>query len=103
MRVAGEAGDADEAARGAVKALAAAGGGGEVRARAGAGAARVAGEAGEADEAARGADRALAAAGEGGEVRGARCEREPALEPRGLQERPVKLPVGQSKPLWLLL
>jgi hypothetical protein len=36
-------------------------------------------------------------------VRGARCEREPALEPRGLQERPVKLPVGQSKPLWLLL
>jgi hypothetical protein len=47
----------------------AAGGGGEVRARAGAGAARVAGEAGDADEAAREAVSALAAAGGGGEVR----------------------------------
>ena len=53
---------------------------GEVRARAGAGAARVAVEAGEADEAARRAVKAL-----GPPVKAVKCEREPAPGWRGLQ------------------
>ena len=68
---------------------------GEVRARAGAGAARVAGDAGEVDEDAR---RAVKAPGP--PVKAVKCERELSPGRRGLQERPersMKLPVRQSK------
>ena len=61
-----------------------------MRARAGAGAVRVAGEAGERDEAAHAAVGAL-----GPPVEAVKCERGPAPERRGLQERPerpMKLP-----------
>jgi hypothetical protein len=68
-----------------------------VRARAGAGAARVAGEAGEADEAAHAAVEALEPP-----VEAVECEREPAPERRGLQERPerpMKLPMLEFYPV----